>query len=263
MAQQLQQTTRPLNLAELKQPWIKSVIYGGTGVGKTVFCCQSQQFKTFVFDVDDGAYAASTWLGNPAMGAPATRRDLVDVWPVRSRQEFVAGFDYLTRRADQYQLVVVDTATELQRVVMREVTRGALPDQQAWGKGLNAMEELTTMFRHLNMHVIFAAHEIEKEDQELRRLMFRPSFQGAFGSTYARHFSLIARYCLIDTLTLDQNGVVVGTGTARWLNCERDQVTHAKNRGGGLDKWEPPVLDYIINKMVAAAQANPTVFEQQ
>jgi hypothetical protein len=251
-------TRQPLNLAQLTNPWIKMVIYGSTGVGKTVFCGQSQRYRTFIFDVDDGAFAAATWRGNPNLGIPGTRRDLVDVWPTRSREDFQAGFDWLVKYQQHYGLAVVDTATELQRQILREVaTRFKLetPDQRTWGVGLNAMEAIAASFRHLPMHVIWVCHEIEKDDPELHRTMYRPSFQGAFATAYAKHFTLIARYCLFDNIIRDANGAMIGTDTQRWLNCERDQTTHAKNRGGFLNKWELPNLDAIIDKMVQACQA--------
>lgn len=250
----------PVSLATIQQPWIKIVVFGRSGVGKTVFSCGSQYFRTFVFDIDDGTVAAKMW--------PRTRQDQVDVWPVRTKADFDAAFTWFCSNVQSYGLAVVDTATELQQQVIREAAKQLkmpIPDRQAWGMSLQAMEAIATGFHHLPCHVVWTCHETEREDPEQHRVMFRPSFQGAFQTAYAKHFSAILRLCLQDFAT---NGVdaagqaVVQYATHRLLHCDGNQTTHAKNRGGALPEWENPDVDTVLGKMIYAAMGQPVVATQ-
>ncbi len=245
----------PVSLAQIEQPWVKMIVFGRSGVGKTVFSLGSQYFRTFVFDVDDGCISGKMW--------PRCRQDQVDIWPVRTKADFDEAFTWFCQNVQNYGLAVVDTATELQQQVIREAAKqrkAAIPDQQAWGIALGAMEAIATGFHHLPCHVVWTCHETEKEDQEQRRVMFRPSFQGAFQTSYAKHFSAILRLCLQDFAV---NGVdaagqaVVQYATHRLLHCDGSQTTHAKNRGGALAEWENPDVDTVLGKMIYAAMGNP------
>lgn len=241
----------PVSLATIEQPWIKLVVFGRSGVGKTVFSCGSQYFRTFVFDVDDGTVAAKMH--------PRTRRDQVDVWPIRSRADFDEAFVWFCQNVGSYGLAVVDTTTELQQQVLREAAKQlkqAIPDRQTWGMALGAMEAIATGFHHLPCHVVWTCHETEREDPEQHRVMFRPSFQGAFQTYYAKHFSAILRLALQDFAinAVDAAGqAIVQYQTHRLLHCDGSQTTHAKNRGGALAEWEVPDVDTVLGKMIQAA----------
>lgn len=237
-------TTGPISLDQLVSPYIKNLVYGGPGVGKTVFCASSQHYRTFYFDVDDGMLSARRF---------ATRPDLIHTWPTRSYADFVAGFQYLTTNVGNYQLAVVDTATELQRQMLNELmvrNKRVLPEQRDWGALLLMMEEVARWFRHLPLHVFWTAHEVEKEDEDTKRTMFRPSFQGQFGREYSKHFSGIFRYQVMDQQV--REGDAVKFVSYRMLNCHRDYVVHAKDRSHSLAKFEEPHLDSIIYKMTSS-----------
>lgn len=241
----------PVSLATVEQPWMKLIVFGRSGVGKTVFSCGSQFFRTFVFDVDDGTVAAKMH--------PRTRRDQVDVWPIRTQEDFDEAFVWFCQHVQHYGLAVVDTATELQQQVIREacVRRKQLtPDQQCWGMALAKMEAVASGFHHLPCHVVWTCHEIEREDPEQHRVMFKPSFQGAFQVSYAKHFSAILRLCLQDFAVSGVDGAgqpTVQYQTHRLLHCDGSQLTHAKNRGGALPEWETPDVDTVLGKMIHAA----------
>jgi hypothetical protein len=241
--------TGPINLASLQTDFINWLIYGGPGVGKTILGCGSQKFRTFVFDVDDGTFSARTW--------PYVRNDLVDVWPVKSFDDFMAGLAWIINNISKYQLVVTDTCTELQKQLLDEIRKRKnhkIADQQDWGELLLALDTVFRSFRHLPIHRIFIAHERDFQDPDTGRRMFQPSFQGSFSRDYTKHFDVITRYFLFERQELVPGTEQVGMVTYRLLNCHADQITQAKDRSNSLAKYENPDLDALFAKMLAGLQ---------
>lgn len=242
-----------------RSPWRRGVVYGASGVGKTVFATGSQYYNTFIFDVDDGLDSAASFRGNAQHGVLPCRQANVVPWPVTKRQDFDEGFAWLMPRIQHFPIVVIDTATELQRLILEEVCEKfkiEVPHQAAWGVILYVMESIARAFRHMPCHVLFLAHETEREDPEVKRLTRQPAFQGAFGQQYAKHFSLICRYFVQDVQQKDPVTGLISYSPVRLLNCHKDQVTHAKDRSGGLDKFEVPNLDNMLGKMVRSVLAH-------
>jgi hypothetical protein len=219
-------------------------------VGKTVWACGSQSLRTLLLDVDRGPVSANCFLGDEATGAPPTRRDLVTVAEVSSYEDILAGYEMA--RNGPYDLVVVDTATELQAIVVRHLTaqgREPVPDQRIWGIALGMMEALTTSFRELGKHVIYLAHQMEREDEVEKRLMYRPAFLGAFKTEYGKHFDVVGRYVARAVQTATPDGPK--TAVVRAILTQPDGWSHTKDRFSALDMWEQPVLDGMLAKVRA------------
>jgi hypothetical protein len=236
---------------------LKVLLYGASGAGKTVFCCASQQFNTFVFDVDDGAESAAAFKGDPAHGTQSTRKDNVVTWRVTSAADFDAAFAWLSANSQHFQLVVLDTATELQRLLLGEIckkNKQLVPNQACWGEILVTMENIARSFRHLPFHVIWTAHEKGYEDKDMARVTWRPNFSGDFAIQYAKHFGEIWRYVVSDNPVEDPVTKRVSYQAVRAVNTSKDGVTEAKDRSQGLDKWEIPNIDSIFSKAITAIQ---------
>ncbi len=245
----------PVPLRELASGQFSACVYGPPGVGKTTFACGSQKFRTMVLEIDQGTIASLCFTGDAATKIPGTRVDLVNGWRCTSFKDVLEAHGWLAANPSKYDLVVVDTATELQRMVLAEIlakTQGDVVDQRGWGIALSMMDELTRAFKHLGKHLIFNAHEIQKDDEYERRAMYQPSFQGAFSHMYARHFSVIMRYVLGSVEETDAAGARHLVIT-RALQCHKDKFSHAKDRFSALNMWERPFIDAIIDKVEARA----------
>lgn len=250
--------TRPISLAEYK-PFTKynMCIYGATGVGKTIFGASSKTMKTFIFDMEEGIDSASAHRG--------TNKDLVFFWDSSTKAKFMAGVKYLAANVGSFNLVVVDTATELSRIFMEDLVGGIENEknstQQQWGQLLKFLEAITRMFRALPCHVLYICHEIEFVDAAQNRLIFGPDFQGQFKRHYSKHFSLIARAFVHQTITIDPATNQQILTPVRLLNCQRDSCVQAKDRSQSLDKYEYTDygLDYLFQKMITMqGTQNPT-----
>jgi len=238
----------PISLENISDTSVVGIIYGGTGVGKTVLVGSSQKYRTLLIDIDDGAVSANAWAVKYGL-----RRDLCKVWTVQTIAEYNTAIAWWNIHKSEFDMIVVDTVTELQGMILREICeRGKIqvPSQREWGIVLTSMNNITTQFRHSGKHVLFTAHETFREDTDTKRTMWQPAFQGAFKEQYGRHFSLIARYCMPERqVKLEDNSLQ--WQTERWLICHRDAVTHGKDRFVALEKYEPPYIDNIIDKMMA------------
>jgi hypothetical protein len=209
-----------------------------------------------MMDVDDGAISAKAWAAKHGLNP-----NWVHVWRVTSYEDFVAGFDYLVNNIKTYQLAVVDTATELQQIMLDELRRAAKIDvasKREWGIVFTMMEHAIRQFRHLPIHVLWTAHESEKENEQFHRVMYQASFQGQFGGAHwPKHFSEIWRYCLFEQqVKLEGADNRIQSVTYRKLKCQRDQYTVAKDRSMGLEEFEDPNIDYLFDKMIASIVTN-------
>lgn len=229
------------------------LIYGGSGVGKTILALNSQRHHTFVFDVDRSTHSAWAWRGREGSPTPSTRVDLIHLWPVVTLQDLREGQEWLMQNQSRFGLVVLDSGSELQRSCIRETCKRRnhiIADQQDWNVILQFMLDTATWFRALPMHCIWTAHERHYQDSDLGRTVWRPAFQGQFGDEVLKHFSEVWRY-----LTWDQQvrqGDQIGTLTHHALKCWRDPVTEAKDRSNALAQYEQPNLDALLDKMSAS-----------
>ena len=241
-------TLQPITLSA-SETKVFGLIYGAAGGGKTVFSCSSKKRRTFLMDVDQGTLSLKTF--------PGISKELIHVWTVRTREDFMNGLAYLTTYQSHYDHVVVDTVTELQRIILRELAsknNRMAAKTQDWGEVLTIMETITTFFRNElgGLDRTFLAHETEMSDPDTGRLMWRPNFQGTFKTENEKHFDLIARYTLLDHQQANAVGQMEYI-TYRFLNCQRDAMIHAKDRSNTLAKYEQPDLDSIYDRIKASA----------
>src|ERR1051326_946651 len=99
--------------------YIMAMIYGRPGSGKTIAACGSQKMRTLLIDVDQGASSAICWRGTTfadGFTIPATRLDLIDRVPVRSKEEMIEAIALAEQQKNWYDLVVMDTGTEFQKM---------------------------------------------------------------------------------------------------------------------------------------------------
>lgn len=242
----------------VEQEFILALLYGPPGIGKTVFAAGSQQWRTLFLDVDQGRASAKTFKGNPELNIPPTRKDLVYRVKIKSWDDMLEAVDYAEANTKFFDLVVIDTFTELQQLIATDLRQTEnldilrIPD---WGVVLNRMEMLAQGLRNNNMHVLLTAHETVKFDEQEQRNMYMPRFQGSFKEVYSKHFSIVMRY----VMWTDHDKATRTNTTQRWIQCQRDQYTHARDRSNSLEFYELPMLDHIFGKYLQGIKGNPSV----
>lgn len=138
--------------------WLKAVVYGPSGVGKTVFGSTAP---------DPIFASAENGLLSIADKAPA----FVEI---RSLQDLREMLRYLQTEKHPYKTVVIDSITEVNEVIKEGIrkTTGRAMQQADWGK---LSEDIIAVIRSLvalPMHVVIIAQEhMEKDDQVVTQIV--------------------------------------------------------------------------------------------
>lgn len=236
--------------AFVAQTTFKGTVMGPPGCGKTSFA-MSSVLPTFIFDIDQGFNAVIP--RRVALGLPLNNFTRCSV---KTSKDFNEGMQYLLANVNKYGLCVVDSATELQRMGMREIaakTSRRIAADRDWQDIRLMMEDNTVWLRYLPMHVVYTCHEIDKYDSAKGQKVWRPSFEGRTATEYARHFDYIARLCsvAVPTGTVDATGMPQHT-VVRKLNFGPDPYVEAKDRSTAMQQWEDPNIDSILVRMMAS-----------
>lgn len=244
--------TEPLSLEQYIVLYWKGVVYGPPGCGKSVFAGTSQKYRTFVFDCDDGLSSVKAFQIRNGL-----RQDLVKFWPVKTHQDFLNGWKWLRNNYTKFDLVVLDTMTELQKIVKREVatkTGHETIDLRDWGVVLDILDLTSANFKGMPFHMLILCHETLKEDPVIGVSQYRPSFQGTYKYEYARHFGFMARYTLWWANKKEGEGAQAKVTKVlnRFMDFGPNPSIHFKDRSGAMARWEKPNIDDILDKMIAS-----------
>ena len=113
--------------------------------------------------------------------------------------------------------------------------------RMAYGEMDTQMTEIIRAFRDIpNRHVYFTA-KLEKQQDEMGRVMYFPSLPGNKTAQKLPYF-----FDLVMALRVEKDA---DGNTQRALMVESDGLWLAKQRGTKLDTWEAPDLGAIIAKI--------------
>jgi phage nucleotide-binding protein len=195
----------PLREALKVQPpsnieYIKALIYGDPGVGKTVLCGTAADHEdtspVLMIDIEGGTVSI--------------RNKKVDVVTARSLMEVQRIYNTLRKAGDNlyYKTVCVDSLSELQKLdmvmVMKQAKQTAkdpdkinedVPSMREWGISLNHMRVISRAFRDLPCHIIITslAHSHREDENSAEEKVLNlagkarneiPGFMDIFGYLY-------------------------------------------------------------------------------
>lgn len=251
---------RPRQLGGLKilkakdrPPHMNILIYGESGVGKTRLAGSADSVprmrKVLVIDLEGGTLTLEQ--NNPD----------VDIIRVKNWNEMQEVYDALYAGDHEYETVIIDSLTEVQKFNMYSVMANRVetssaqvdidaPDIRAWGINLEQMRKYVRAFRDLPINTIFTALVKDDKDKRTGLTTRKPSLSGKLASEVAAFLDIVVYLYMKE---------VDGEQTRLLLSSATDDVI-AKDRTGKLpvviqNPTMETILDYIEGKNKVEVEA--------
>lgn len=233
--------------------WLKAIIYGEPGAGKTHFfgTCQSDPdefLPALAIDIDGGV--DDTLIG---------KFDKIDTKTIRSMAALQELYKEIAAQPDYYKSISIDNISELQKLDMNTVMLEAkasannpdnvdiyVPSQREWGKSGERMRVIIRAFRDLPCHTICLAHVDEKEDKLTKVPRLWPSVPGKLRHELAGFFSVVGYISIYEAQV--EGG---GKEQFRQIQFAKTNRVQAKDRFGVLPAVmaDNPTLPQIWKKI--------------
>lgn len=219
---------------------IKILVYGGSGMGKTVLCATLPD--VVMLSAESGALSLSESnlrriYGNQHITVP------VPMILIKTVDDLTDALRFLTssEEARKFQSVALDSLSEIGETVLNNAKRQVKDPRQAYGELIEKMETVIRAYRDLpGKHVYMAAKMEPMKDEMSGVVTYGPSMPGAkLGQKLPYFFDFVFRL----GITKDAQGQ-----DYRFLQTSADMQYQAKDRSGKLGKVEYPHLGSVIAK---------------
>jgi hypothetical protein len=200
---------------------IKAVVYGASGVGKTVLCSTAP--RPVIISAERGLLSLSS------MDIPYVE--------VNTSKDIQEAYDAL-KSNDDYDTICIDSLSEVSEAVLAELKKGVADGRQAYMKLSESMGGFIKNFRDIRgKNVIFIAKSKRVEDEETGSSQHEPYIPGK-----VLPFQLPYMVDEVLYYDIDRKG-------NRQLCTKASRKYIAKDRSGKLDEFESPDLTHIFNKI--------------
>ena len=148
-----------------------------------------------------------------------------------------------SKEAQAYKSVALDSISEIAEVVLNAEKKATKDPRQAYGAMQEQMADIIRAFRDLPGRHVYMSAKLEKQQDEMGRILYSPSMPGnKTGQSLPYFFDEV----LALRIERDTDG-----NTQRALMCDSDGLWLAKDRSGKLGSWEAPDLTAVIAKIGA------------
>lgn len=173
---------------ETSAPYLKVLIYGEPGVGKTTFAASAPY--PLLIDVERGSRVL---VGSNA-----------DILPFVSIEQIDKLVDYLlsgNAAFDKYDTIAFDSISELQRRLLDQQLGVASKklgspvykaDWDLWGVNTQILREMVSRFRDIPKNLIMTAHAKVDKEESSGILQMRPDLTPRLASTITAMFDIVA-----------------------------------------------------------------------
>lgn len=236
--------------------FVKALIYGDPGVGKTVFACNSP--APLLLDCD--GTGALSLLNHPEINARTK------VLQVRSFNQMVEVLEALRRgdpRLADRETVVIDTLSELAKKHLDEFiakeritnkTRDPVAYQRDYKFNTEAMRQFITWMLQVEKNLVVLSHATEEKDERTGIIKVRPFLTPRLAGTMEGVFDVFG-YMTAET---DPEFNV-----QRVLQIMPTRNVKAKTRIGGLPPMIlDPIFQHFINRKAMMMEENRQYQEQ-
>lgn len=216
---------------EKKITHLKIGIYGDPGVGKTTLA----------------ATAPKPIFLNCEAGDVALRNKEIDVIRIDEFRKMPAILDWLETNAGSpgfYETVVVDSLTELAKRAMDDVLKSEnrdMPHQADWGRSMEYIRRVVRKLRDLEMHTVFVAGAIFKEDPTTGISEHMPNLPGKLAPEVAGYFDILGFLTMVRVSPKEYGRRLMVQPSPKWRAKDRTNTL-----GAHLDQDK-----FDLTKMVA------------
>lgn len=205
---------------------VKSILYGGAGVGKTRMC----------------ATAPTPIIISAEKGLLSLTDETVDFIEIKNMKEFDECYRWAktSKEAEQYETICLDSLAEIAEVLVAELKPQYKDGRQVYMALADAMMPMLRKFRDLERkHTVFTSKLIRIQDEESGVVSEELLMPGkVLGSQIP--------YMVDEMFKINvdrQNKATLQTAPSR--------LSFAKDRSGALDNPEVLDMTVIINKIMA------------
>lgn len=225
---------------------IKSMVYGGSGVGKTVLMATLP--TPVLISAESGALSLRQanlerlfGVGNPLVCYNMPVIEVTTVDDVRDAYEWCSK----SHEARQFQSVGMDSISEIAEVVLNNAKRQVKDPRQAYGELIEKMETTIRLFRDLPGRNVCISAKMEPVKDEMTGVVkYGPSMPGAKLAGKLPYF-------FDEVFRIGVNKTPTGE-SYRFLQTQPDLQYEAKDRSGALAPVEYPHLGAVFSKILGA-----------
>jgi len=215
--------------ADVHTSGVKILVYGSAGAGKTSLIPTLP--NPIVLSAEGGLLAISD--------------SSLPYIEIKSIEDLMEAYQWLTEdeQGMAFESIALDSISEIAEVVLNHEKKVAKDPRQAYGAMQEKVADIIRSFRDLPGRNVYFSAKLEKQSDEMGRILYSPSMPGnKSGQSLPYFFDLM----LALRVERDAEGK-----TMRMLMCDTDGLWQAKDRSGKLDAWEEPDLGQIISKISA------------
>lgn len=220
---------------DTQQHRLNMFVYGMPGAGKTYIAKTAADagYRVLVLDAESGAL---------------TIRDSdADVLPIKSTRELTEVLRELARPGHGYDVVVLDSLTEVQKMQINEIGGQSKMKQQTWGTIGDDLRTIVRQLRDLPLHVIAVCLSKETEDDDVG-CRVRPALSGSMKEEVSGFFDLVGYAHVVRTEKGPRHRLAFTSAGDRLVT---------KDRSGRLDEQEPNDFGHLLKKVFAEGAPAP------
>jgi len=218
---------------------LRMVIYGSSGIGKTVFGNTAP--NPLFLSAEEGLLSLADKGVNYVK--IETTQDIDNIYHALKNGSLKDD----KGKKIKVDTVVIDSLTEVQQVIINNITGGGMPSQRQWGDFSTKMAEILRKFKGLDVHLIFICLENEKNDEDDNGRDFSrfvPELYGKLMQKTCAMMDMVGRYYMKTTVVNDK------PTAQRVMTFEYSPRHVAKDRSGKL----PAFVDPDFTKLLEACK---------